>query len=635
MAIIQNLPCPKCQENNHDSSGNHAIVFEDGGVWCGRTEYHKDGLSYSKKPDGIDPALTAEITGKINYTPEQFNQLDLSSPWLRNVALSGMSNERRYLVANSEEKDAIELQWAQDDEHYGNLKTKNLISRGIRGDIAKLYQVKVGQDSKGKVARHYYPKFEEGKFKGAKCRTLPKDFIGGHLGRMFGKDDLFGMHTTKAVMDSGQSKHTLLIVGGECDAMAAQQMLYSAQDGTKYAGRYYHVWSPMKGECIQDIVANLEAIKQFKKVIWAFDNDTVGNELNEKAWRLLRDKSVVMRYPEGIKDANQCLLEGRDKEFVDAWWSADIPASSELCTADDLFDEALEEVEEGLSWSWETLTDMTLGIRLHNMYTIGAGSGVGKTEIAKETIQHLIDHHKENVGVIFMEEKASYTLRVLAGKWINKKLHLPPTPKGHPKYDIARDYTQEDVRRALEHVRGQNKLIIADCKGDTHIDNIMDKVQQLRAMGVKYIFIDNLTAITFDEANDVKGIDGAMKRLGTYMHEEPVAIFLISHLTRPHNTRESHEEGGHVQQRDFRGSGSIAFWSTFMIGVERNTQAEDRTERMTTTIRCVKDRLTGMSTGRTVTIIGNERTGRLVEPSAGSQSQSKGNTAEENEWEEF
>lgn len=50
--------------------------------------------------------------------------------------------------------------------------------------------------------------------------------------------------------------------------------------------------------------------------------------------------------------------------------------------------------------------------------------------------------------------------------------------------------------------------------------------------------------------------------------------------------------------RHFKGSRAIGFWSHFMFGMERDQQAEDDAEKHTTTFRVLKDRYTGMATGR-------------------------------------
>ncbi len=628
MGISKSKACPECRKNGHDKDGSHLLIFKDGNGYCSHGHWHTDGKPYFEKAGKGKTVFQDDITGMIKYSQEEFGELydagKLKDEGVRQLALGGMKEQDKYAVMFEEERLEMENNWDLEVAHFKSLPTKNLVSRGIKGEIAKLYNVRVGLDKKGKVARHYYPAYEHGtsKLQGAKCRNLPKNFMTGRLGRVWGKTKLFGQNTMKEVSASKARKDILLIVGGECDAMAAQQMLHESRAGTQWENQWFHVWSVMKGESgVQELVDNLKDIRKFKKVIFCFDNDKAGIALTKKACRLIREKAVVLVLPDGCNDPNQCLDEDRETEFVDAWWKAERPQVSQIKTVGDLYKEATVEVEMGLSFPWHTLTEWTFGIRPHNMYTIGGGSGTGKTENAKEIIAHLVDYHKRMVGVIFMEEKASFTLRVLAGKWINKKLHLPKNhhPKGHPDWDKGRDYSTEQANAALKNLESKGRLLIAECNGDTGIDNIIALTEELRAMGCTEIFIDNLTTITHDEMlSDVKGIDKSMKRLGTYMQEEPVSIFLLSHLAKPDSNRTPFEAGGAVRQSDFRGSQSIAFWSTFMFAVERNTEGNEE-EKTITTLRCVKDRLTGMSTGKTVQLYGNTKTGRLLEPAQRSE----------------
>lgn len=627
MTISSSTACPECRANGHDKGGDHLLIFEDGGMFCPHADYHKSGETYYIKKGDKNPIFENEIDGKTKYTPDQFRELlnsgKLKKENVRIMALAGMSLENRYEVSTKDERKVIEAGWKRDLAHFDKLKFRNLVTREIEAVYCKLYNVRTGVDKKNRVARHYYPVYsEDNKLIGAKCRNLPKDFRSGSLGHMFGKIKMFGQHTMKQVSKSGARKNVLTICGGEIDAMSIQQMLCDARKAGRFEDTLFHVWSVPSGESgLKAIIDNIKDIRKFKKVIWAFDNDPVGQDLNKRACRLLREQSVVLTYPDGCKDANQCLADEREEEFIDAWWNADVPSVSSIKTMEDLYDEATQEVEMGLSFPWESLTKFTFGIRPHNLYTIGGGSGTGKTEMAKEIIQHLTDHHDEMVGVIFMEERASFTARVLAGKWINKKIHLPKNhmPKGHEDWDKGRDYTTEQANGAIRSLMKKGKILIAACEGDTHIDNIMILAEELRGLGCKYLFVDNLTTISHKgKEGSVKAIDESMKRIGTFMQEHPVSVFLLSHLAKPDQNRTPYEEGGQVRQGDFRGSQSIAFWSTFMIAVERNTQG-DKEERCTTYLRIVKDRLTGVSTGETILLRGDTNTGRVLEPNAHSK----------------
>lgn len=626
MAIIQNVPCPMCQKNGHDKSGNHLMIFEDGAGYCNRGHFHDSGRPYYHAPEGGIDITEMEITGQIKYTPKQFRSMEaegkLNDPKLRAIALGGMRMADRYEVMTDEERAALHAEWDMDVEWFLTLKRKNLVSRHIRGDICAIYDVRVGHDEDGKVNRHYYPRHELGKLVGAKCRTLPKEFAFGHLGKLFGKQDLFGMHTLSHVLDKGRRKDILMIVGGELDALAAQQMLLDSAKGTKWEGIPFHVWSVNKGEqCLEEIIDNREHIDQFKKVIWAFDNDEVGMNQNKQAARLFAGKSYIFEYPVGCKDANKCLMAGKSREFVDAWFN--------VKAADEIFQSPIKSLaslkdqlkaarpEQGLSWPWPKLNKITLGIRKHQLFIIGAGSGVGKTEFLREVVYHLIETHGESVGIISTEDPTVKVSRAFIGKWIDKRIELPAT--NDPREDGYRevmDYSDEQANEAIDYVADTGKLFVADLEGDYSMERIEQTCLEFEAMGIRNIVIDNLTGIKLNEGNGnkVQALDECVKRIGTIKDRLPVTIFLVSHLTRVGNNRVPHEEGGDVMLHDFRGSGAIGFWASYAIGIIRNTMAESLDERTTTYISCVKDRDQGIYTGTKVMVKGDLATGRLREP---------------------
>ena len=105
-----------------------------------------------------------------------------------------------------------------------------------------------------------------------------------------------------------------------------------------------------------------------------------------------------------------------------------------------------------------------------------------------------------------------------------------------------------------------------------------------------------------------------MAEMGSLVKELGVWVLFVSHLATPEGT--PHEEGGRAKIRHFKGSRAIGFWSHFMIGLERNQQAEEEDDRSTTVYRMLKDRYTGRSTGETFNIRYDQKTGRLVETQA-------------------
>ena len=623
MPIIRNEPCPACQENGHDKSGDHLIVFDDNARYCSRAHFHTSGQPLYIAPDGDDPVLTARLDGTTKFTIDQYKALEaegrISSDTVRAVVLGGMRQKEAWELMTPDEQSKLEGEWAMEMLLFSTLKVKNLISRHIKGQYAKLYDIRVGVDSSGDIVRHYYPIYINHNLVGAKCRTLPKDFRSGRLGRTWGKTDLFGMQTCQQVMDTGRRKDTLMVCGGELDAPAAQQMLVESQAGTKYANTLFHVWSVTKGEaCLDEILSNKGAINQFKRIIWAFDADEVGLQMSRKCARLFPEKSFIMKYPNGCKDANQCLMTGNAVGFVDGWWNpADPHEGSRVKSIAQIADELKAGAPAmGKSWPWPSLNKMTLGKRDHQLYVVGAGSGVGKTEVLREIVEHGMRNWDEKFGIISTEDPPIKVARSYIGKFIDKKIELPPTnDPEHADYRKLLDYTREMADDAIDRVAETNRMFIADLEGDYSITAVMEQVEEFYQRGIHNILIDNLTGITLPSGKSkVEALDEAVKSMGVYKDTKPVSIFLVTHLSRPKDPRTPHEEGGEVRLSDFRGSGSIGFWASYAIAPERNTRAETEEERCVTYLAIVKDRDQGIFTGQKVIIVGNTDTGRLLEP---------------------
>lgn len=635
--IIRNEPCPACRESGHDGTGDHLMRFADGGGYCYRKQFHKDNKTYYER-EGTAPALSElPITGDIKYTPAEFRAMEadkqLTDPLVRAVALSGMSKKSRYEVLNDEEREATHREWELETKWFDELKTKHLVDRSIHGMIAKMYNVRVGHDNDGKIARHYYPRYEDGELVGAMCRTLPKDFRFGHLGKLFGKQEMFGTHTFKDIASTGQRKNFLLVVGGQCDALAAQQMFIKELNGVDAlsevkdfdALKKMYVLSVNKGESgIQEIIDNKEIINQFKTIIWCFDDDDVGNKLNRAASKLFRGKSKKLVLPTGCKDPNDALRKGRDSEFVSAFFAAEEQkANGKIKTVSDIKEKARIMVEMGKRYWLDGFNPITFGIRKHYMSVWGAGTGVGKTDTTMAHVHNLMELG-EDVVVIYLENQKEETVRTFAGMLVGKDFNSPPQEQWEFdmgfEYNPARDYTQQDLDDAIELLEKQNRLVVADLDGSKDVDSVLEVMEECFALGYENFVVDNLTAFVHHDdkgrtATGVQAIDETMKRLGTFKDENPVNIMLLSHLVKVHegSGRVPHARGGEVYESDFRGAGSITFWANAVWGIERNTVASSFRNKCITLYRNIKNRGIGHMVGSTVVAEKDVRTGKYTE----------------------
>lgn len=470
-------------------------------------------------------------------------------------------------------------------EEISKYPIKEIPDRGITQKVVEKYGVRVScSEETGEIDTHYYPiHSNKGEVVGYKIRDVPtKSFVCvGETNRM----PLFGAHL------AGDKGKLLIITEGELDALAASQLFHKS-------GKNYRVVSLPSGANIRGIKDNLEWIESFDSVVLAFDQDKPGQECASKVCEVLTPgRAKVMTFSE--KDACDMLTKGKGNEWYSSFVKASVRKPDGIVSIEDIYEEAIKQPERGLDWPWKTLNEVTYGRRRRELYGFGAASGGGKTEIFKEIIQYTIQNDDLPVGLLFLEENPATTVKIIAGKMVGKRFHVPDG-----------DYTEKDLKDGINKLR--DKVFLYDHFGQKEWESIKTKIRYMViSLGIKDIFLDHLTALVADE-EDVNGSLGRiMADMASMTQELDFTMYYISHLATPHGT--PHEEGGRVTASQFRGSRTISFWSHFLFGMERNQQAENPEDRNTLTFRCLKDRYTGLATGVTFKMKYDHETGRLLE----------------------
>ena len=100
-------------------------------------------------------------------------------------------------------------------------------------------------------------------------------------------------------------------------------------------------------------------------------------------------------------------------------------------------------------------------------------------------------------------------------------------------------------------------------------------------------------------------------KLRTLVQETGISLFAVSHLKRPDS--KAHEEGAATSISQLRGSASIAQLSDMVIGLVRNSQADDPIERNTTRISLMKNRFSGLTSPHCSSLLYSRDTGRMIE----------------------
>ena len=400
---------------------------------------------------------------------------------------------------------------------------------------------------------------------------------------------LYGMHLFK-----GNNKK-LIITEGEIDCLSVSQVVNG-----------YPVVSIPNGasNAKEAIKHNLEWIERFEEVVFCFDMDEAGQKGAKECAALLSiGKAKIMSLP--LKDPNEMLQANRTDELYKATWNGIEYRPDGIVSGEELWDEIDKPVSYGLSYPFPKLTELTYGIRTSEMIVFGAGTGMGKTEFFKEIEAHLLLEHKQNIGIIHLEEQTKETILGLMSKHSSIKFHLPTA-----------EYTEEQKRKAFDETIGTNRVFIYDSFGTTDLDTIKNTIRYMvKGKDCKYVFLDHITALG-DGLEDGNNVNQYMRKvvseLANITRELDFTLFTISHL-RKSDGKKPHEEGGRVHLDDLYGAAALKQWASYVFGLERNQQAPNEETRHTTTLRCLKDRYTGLAAGQTVSIKYNKDTGRLQE----------------------
>ena len=463
-----------------------------------------------------------------------------------------------------------------------NWEPAELSKRGINLKTCQKWKYGVGT-LKGKKV-HVANYIDGGRIVAQKIRFANKDML--TLGD-FKSAGLYGKHLWR---DGGKK---IVITEGEIDALSVSQLF----------GNKWPVVSLPNGAqgAAKAIKKDLEYLLKYNEVIFMFDNDEAGRLATEECVGLLPPGRAKVAEFE-LKDANEMLVAGRGSEVVDAFWSAKTYRPDGIIGIGDVRDACLTPIEEGTPWPWKGLTEATHGRRDGELYGIGAGTGIGKTDFVTQIIEH--DAIKLDIpcGVVYLEQHPVETVRRIAGKHSGKKFHMPGDE----------DWTTEDLSNAITDLENSGNIHLYNHFGSMDWPTVEQKIRYMVVgLGCKHIFLDHLTALAAHAEDERKELETIMAEMAGMAQELQFKFHYISHLATPDGT--PHEEGVRVMLRHFKGSRAIGFWSHFAIGLSRNQQAEDMTERLTTEVRVLKDRYTGAATGYTMDLLYDADTGMLNE----------------------
>ena len=359
--------------------------------------------------------------------------------------------------------------------------------------------------------------------------------------------------------------------------------------------RYPNVGVQSASSAKKEVVDNFEYLNSFDSIVINFDSDKPGQDAAKQCAILFAPGKVKILSLSKGKDANEYLMNGWHKEYVNEWFRSAPFMPDGLITGDDdkLKEEVLNYVEpRSIPYPWNGLNQKLFGIRTSELVLVMADTGIGKTSVFKEWEYALLTNEelkKEEVGIGFLHlEEPKRDLAIgLMSIHKNKPYHFP---------DVER--SKEEMSKAYDEVMNSGRVIIWDHFGSNDVDVVLAKIRHMAAMGCRYIFLDHLSIIVSDQSGDErKQLDEISTKIKTLTMELDIAVFCVIHTNR---------------QGEARGSAGPEQVANMIMRLERDKKELNDWRRNITRITVEKNRKFGR-TGPACWLYYNEITGRLEE----------------------
>lgn len=450
--------------------------------------------------------------------------------------------------------------------------------RGISAAVVNKYKVTVNTNPESPVA-HVYPYYDaDGSHVANKVRRKGEKafYWEGDVTR----GTLFG----QSLFPAGGKAIT--VVEGECDALAGFQLTGS---------RYPCVSVKSASEAKKNCADNFEYLDSFDKIVVCMDNDEPGQKAANDIAQLFAPGKVYMLKLSRGKDANDYLMKGMEKEYVDEWFRSPVylPDGIQLGSDSAFLEEIIAYKDpRSVPYPWDGLNHKTYGIRTSELVLLTADTGVGKTSVMKEIEYGLLANEelqKENAGIGFLHlEEPKRDLAIgLMSIANNKPYHFP---------DVER--TEAEIREVYNRVMNTDRVVIWDHFGSNDIDVVLARIRHMVALGCKYIVVDHLSIIVSDQSGDErKQLDEISTKIKMLTMNLDIAVFCVIHINR---------------QGQVRGSAGPEQVANIVIRLERDKKETDDWRRNVTVLSIEKNRKFGR-TGPACYLFYNEITGRLEE----------------------
>lgn len=495
--------------------------------------------------------------------------------------------EKGYGYEYNDESDAMGREF--NEEVHNQIKANTGLDsknyRGIRSEISKYFGVRYEySEVDGSIEKSYYPVTKNYQISGYKVRKHPKEFaFPGPIGETGKACDLFMQFRFKNPVNK-----TCVIACGEVDALSCYQILSEFSEKKGYEDKVAVV-SATVGETgsAAQFANHYEWFDQFTKIIYLADNDDAGKEAMHKVSEVLpKGKMYMMSIP--MKDANEMLQSGREKEFISAFYNSKPYTPEGVKSASEAFDEIEDELNKPritLPDYMHRLQDMMGGgiIQGRILNLIGDTSG-GKSTHINRMVHHWIYHSPVVPTIISLEATAGqYLLEMLSVhleknlRWVMRDDELIQWLKSEEGQKVKNELCfKEDGTPRFYLIDNRDKSI-------KELERQMEKLHQKHES--KLFVIDVLTDLLRGSKEEHAEDHMNWQR---NMNKNGVTICNLLHTRKPGQSQDGKIRK--VTEFDALGTGSFVQSAAYNIVINRDKLAEDPIVKNTTEVDLPKCR---------------------------------------------
>lgn len=415
--------------------------------------------------------------------------------------------------------------------------------RGLSRDVAEFYGIQLQKDAEGNPVRYafQYPNnvkyrgFSEKKF-WTKDKGSPRD--------LFGPD-----------FNAGSSKR-LYLTEGEFDAASLYQAL----------GKSFPVKSLPSASVSENFIKhNFDYLNSFQEIVYAGEQDQAGKAAAERLYSLFPEKFYFVPLTKH-KDANDFLMAG---DVDDLKWAAVKPqrfSPDNFFVGEAQVKKAIleENPYEYVPTGHVGLDDKIRGLVKGGLTFIKALRGQGKTELIRYFEMGLLKS-EARIALLHMEEMKSTTYRAMATYQLGINVRT--------KEDAVENGVGEDEVILAAQIASQDEnTIIFEMRAHDDPLQLLEYVRLASTVyGAEYIFIDHVQRLAYLSNAGVEGATSTLTTVGARMaqlaKELNIGVIFISQVNDDGRTKYA---------------ASLEEEAIVCIKLNRDTEAEDETERNTT-----------------------------------------------------